>query len=241
MITIGTGSLRILLAAASLVAGASVSLPAQAAPGPESIAGPASLPAVSEGVGSIAAPAATLAMETGEEGFDPEDAAGLQFMVQEEKLAHDLYLAFSERWGFPVFERIAASETAHQAAVARLLSVYGVDNPVATAGVGVFADPGLQALNDELLAEGTGSVEAALRAAIRVEETDIGDLEVRLAATDDARIQQVYASLLRGSNRHLQAFSRQSVSGAGNAPAWPQAGQSEGSQGRGGRGGRWSK
>jgi hypothetical protein len=240
MTTTGSGTLRILIAAASLVAGGSVSLPAQAAPGPESIAGPASLPTVSEGVGSIAAPAASLALVTGDRGFDPEDAAGLQFMVQEEKLAHDLYLAFSERWGLPVFERIAASETVHQAAVARLLSAYGVDNPVATAGEGVFADPGLQGLYDQLLAEGSGSVEAALRAAIRVEETDIGDLEVRLAATDDARIQQVYASLLRGSNRHLQAFSRQSVSGAGIAPAWPQAGPSGGSQGRAGRGGRWS-
>ena len=40
------------------------------------------------------------------------DIAGLVFMREEEKLARDVYLTMSDRWGAPVFENIAASEGA---------------------------------------------------------------------------------------------------------------------------------
>jgi hypothetical protein len=157
-------------------------------------------------------------------------------MIQEEKLAHDLYLALHGLWGLPVFERIAASEATHQAAVARLLDAYGVEDPTAGVGIGEFPDPDLQALYDQLLTEGSVSSEAALRAAVVVEETDIDDLRLCLAATDEGAIERVYTSLLRGSTRHLAAFSRQGDRETELGPLAPRAGQGRGAYG----GGRWS-
>jgi hypothetical protein len=56
-----------------------------------------------------------------------EQMATLRFMANEEKLAHDVYLALGELYDLPVFEGIAASEAQHQAAVNTLLERYGID------------------------------------------------------------------------------------------------------------------
>ena len=78
-------------------------------------------------------------------GLDAEVAAGLQLLIQEEKMAHDLYWAFYGLWGLPLFERITASDAAYKAADARLPNAYSVDDPIAEAGAGVIADTHLQA------------------------------------------------------------------------------------------------
>ncbi len=137
-----------------------------------------------------------------------EEAAGLIFMREEEKLAGDVYRAFYEMWGPPVFSRIAASEDRHAAAVAGLLDRYGIDDPAAGLGAGVFADASLQALYNELIGQGAGSLQAALEVGVLIEQTDIADLEARLAATDDPAIIRVYTHLLSGSQQHLIAFQR---------------------------------
>ena len=41
----------------------------------------------------------------------------LQWMAEEEKLAHDVYVALDEKFGGVVFERIAASEAKHLKAI----------------------------------------------------------------------------------------------------------------------------
>jgi len=238
MTTILTGTKQMLLVTFSVVAGAMALYPAQAAAAPESVTAPTFLPPPAE-VPTLSGTVAT-GTATGEglaeAGLAAEEAAGLQFMIQEEKMAHDLYLAFHDLWGLPVFERITASEAAHEAAVARLLNAYSVENPIVEAGVGVFADPDLQALHDQLLADGSVSAEAALRTAMLVEEADIKDLKVHLAATDEAAIQRVYTSLLRGSTRHLSAFSRQSDRLTEFGPIAPRNGQLGSGEGRGGPG-----
>lgn len=244
MTTILNGSRRSLLIASSILVGAMATYPAQAAPAPDGATGVAAVTASAEGQSSASALAATpaLAAELGNAALDPEEAGGLQFMIQEEKLAHDLYLAFHELWGLPVFERIASSEAAHEAALARLLVSYGLENPNAEAALGVFTDPDLQVLYDQLLADGSTSAGAALRAAVRVEETDIKDLQARLSATDEAAIQRVYTSLLRGSIRHLAAFSRQTDRLTESGLSAPPSGQPGIGQGGGGSGrGRWSR
>lgn len=134
------------------------------------------------------------------------EAAALAYMREEEKLAHDVYLALAEKWGLPVFQNIAASEQTHGAAVKALLDRYGVQDP-ASSQPGIFSDPGLQKLYNDLIAQSGKSLADALKAAALIEETDIADLEKRLALTDNADIQQVFTSLKNGSYNHLRAFT----------------------------------
>lgn len=138
-----------------------------------------------------------------------EDIAGLLWMREEEQLAHDVYVALGELWGLRVFDNIAASETTHIDAVVGLLERYGIDDPAAGNEPGTFTDPDLQALYDQLLADGRRSVDAALRVGVTIEELDIADLRDRRTATDIAAISTVYADLERASRNHLRAFVSQ--------------------------------
>lgn len=141
--------------------------------------------------------------------LDATEAAGLQYMREEEKLAHDFYVAMYARWGVNVFNNIAASETSHTQAVLDLLTAFGIADLGANQPSGVFVDTTLQALYDDLMTQGNTSLIEALKAACLIEETDIKDLRDRIALTDEANIASVYNSLLCGSARHLAAFDQQ--------------------------------
>ena len=132
----------------------------------------------------------------------------LLYMREEEKLARDVYNAFYTRYGLRVFSNIATSEQAHMDAVLTLLNRYGLADPAAAAP-GVFNNDDLQALYDDLIDQGNASLTAALQAAVLIEETDIADLQDGLALTSHADLRAVYNNLLRASQNHLRAFSRQ--------------------------------
>jgi hypothetical protein len=55
-----------------------------------------------------------------------------------------------------VFANIASSEQVHTDRILALLEAYGLDDPVGDNGGGVFTDPALQELYDELVALGAG-------------------------------------------------------------------------------------
>lgn len=136
------------------------------------------------------------------------ETAGLLLMREEEKLAHDIYLTLYDLWGQPVFQNIARSEATHTDAVLTLLERYGIADPVGDNAAGVFTNPELQALYDDLVAQGSESLIAALMVGAIVEEIDILDLEELSAQTDKADIITVYANLTKGSRNHLRAFVR---------------------------------
>lgn len=133
------------------------------------------------------------------------EADSLLFMIEEEKMAHDVYVTLYAQWGLPVFQTISQSEAQHVSSIQTLLDRYGLTSPV-SAEVGVFTNPELQALYSQLIAQGSQSLADALKVGAAIEEIDILDLQERLAATDNADIQQVYASLMSGSGSHLNAF-----------------------------------
>ena len=141
---------------------------------------------------------------TGE--LDEADKEALIFMREEEKLAHDVYLVMYELWGIPIFQNISNSEQSHTEAVKTLLDGYNVPDPAHDA-VGVFTNPELQALYNELVVQGSQSLSDALRVGLAIEEIDILDLQERLAQTDNTDIQHVFNNLLQGSNNHLRAFT----------------------------------
>jgi len=135
------------------------------------------------------------------------EADGLSFMREEEKLARDVYLMLYEQWGIRIFKNIAEAEETHMSAVAGLLERYGLPDPAADTAVGVFTNPELQALYDQLMEEGSQSLADALRVGALVEEVDIIDLETYIAQTDNEDVLLVYQNLLKGSFNHLRAFT----------------------------------
>jgi hypothetical protein len=137
-----------------------------------------------------------------------EETAGLQFMREEEKLAHDVYVTFYQQYGLAIFNNIASSEAAHMAAVKTLLDRYGLADPAAGNGVGVFENAELQALYNQLIAQGRQKLSAALKVGGAIEEIDIRDLQARSAGTTHTDIKSVYSNLLNGSYNHLRAFTR---------------------------------
>lgn len=145
---------------------------------------------------------------------------GLVFMYEEEKLAHDVYLALYDAWQFPTFSSIARSEAQHMASVEAVLQAY--DQEVPANAQGVFDNADLQALYNQLVAQGQVSLADALKVGAAIEEIDILDLQERLAATQNSAIQQVYNNLLRGSTNHLRAFSNalQVQTGASYSPQY---------------------
>jgi hypothetical protein len=92
-------------------------------------------------------------------------------------------------------------------AVAGLLERYGLPDPAADTAVGVFTNPELQALYDQLMEEGSKSLADALRVGALVEEVDIVDLEDYIEQTDNEDLILVYQNLLKGSYNHLRAFT----------------------------------
>jgi len=142
--------------------------------------------------------------------LDAEATAGLLYMIEEEKMARDLYDAFFEQTGNLVFDRISNSEQRHLDSLLNVAEQAGVDTSTLSVTAGTFSNAALQALYNSLLAAGDDSLEAALQAAITVEQTDIADLAGYSANPELGLLGIVYAHLEQASENHLAAFTLQS-------------------------------
>ncbi len=138
---------------------------------------------------------------------DQQEIDDLLWMREEEKLARDVYITLGEQWNLPIFTNISQSEQQHMDAIAVLLDRYGIEDPVSDNPVGVFTNPELQALYNQLIEQGSQSSADALKVGATIEDVDIADLQKAVAETDNADIQQVYKSLLAGSENHMRAFA----------------------------------
>jgi hypothetical protein len=134
------------------------------------------------------------------------EADGIAFMAEEEKLARDVYLTLGDMWDAPIFTNIAGAEQTHMDAVLNLAATRSLEDPVGDNPVGVFNDPELQALYDDLITQGAESYEAALEVGALVEEVDIEDLITYLDGPVSPDVAAVYERLLSGSENHLRAF-----------------------------------
>ncbi len=167
---------------------------------------------------------ATLPMNTGEsvlltaqaitalpmiDTMTAEIAEGLIFMREEEKVARDVYEALAKLWNLRVLQNISVSEQRHMDALKVLIDRYGLEDPVSENARGVFVNPDLQRLHNDLVARGSQSVQEALLVGILIEEVDIADLNKHLQAIEaESDIAIVYQNLKRGSENHLSAFLR---------------------------------
>ncbi|AGL61949.1 hypothetical protein L336_0240 [Candidatus Saccharimonas aalborgensis] len=132
----------------------------------------------------------------------------LLYLIEEEKLAHDVYTKMYELYGVRVFGNILSSEQAHQSRVLTLLQARNVADP-RSAELGVFRNQELQTLYNQLIAQGSKSVIQAYKAGIAIEEKDIADINAQLKTASDQDVILTLEGLRRGSENHLRAFSSQ--------------------------------
>jgi hypothetical protein len=108
-----------------------------------------------------------------------QEKEGLLFIAEEEKMAGDVYLVLNEKWNQLVFDNIGRAERTHEAAVKTFLTRYS--QPDSTKGAGEFSNETLQWLYDDLVSRGNASIKDVLQMGAAIEETDILDLEERMA------------------------------------------------------------
>jgi hypothetical protein len=155
-----------------------------------------------------AAPNSDPATSPGADVVVPTLAENLTFIIEEEKLAFDVYTVLGDMWDSQTMKNITNSETSHQAQVATLLVAYGIADP-RSSEIGVFTNPELQALYDSLIAQGSASEKAAMEVGVLIEEKDIADISRMISQITEPDAIAVLESLLAGSVNHLAAFQRQ--------------------------------
>jgi hypothetical protein len=127
-------------------------------------------------------------------------------MAEEEKLAHDVYVALAADTGDIRFTRISTAEGRHLSEVRALLTRYGIADPTAGKADGVFATGTIQQQYRELVARGSASSDAALAVGRDIEKADLAALDKARAGVTAPDVAAVYTRLTNGSQMHLRAF-----------------------------------
>jgi hypothetical protein len=145
-----------------------------------------------------------------ETGISTTDATAAQlvYLIEEEKLANDVYQAMFDLWGARVFGNILKSEQSHQSQVLAVMKTRGINDPRSSTA-GVFENAELQALYNELIAKGSKSAIDAYEVGVAIEVLDIDDLTKMLATAKDADVIAMMENLRKGSENHLRAFNNQ--------------------------------
>jgi hypothetical protein len=132
----------------------------------------------------------------------------LKYMVEEEKLARDVYTVLAKSAVYPKFRNIANAEQFHMDQMSMVLADYGLWNPTLNRKPGVFFNKELSDLYKTLIAKGQLSYLDAIQVGIIIEEKDIADLTAMESLITQEDIQFVVNYLKAGSQNHLAAFKR---------------------------------
>lgn len=131
----------------------------------------------------------------------------LQYMAEEEKLAHDVYTQLAAKYPGTMFSRIASSEQQHLDSVRSLLTRYDLADPTAGKAIGEFASADISALYAQLMDSAT-SVTAAYQVGVTIEKDDLVELDRADNGVTAPDVNLVYGNLAKASGRHLAAFER---------------------------------
>jgi hypothetical protein len=132
--------------------------------------------------------------------------AQLKFLVEEEKMARDVYTYLSAKVTTRKFSNIARSEQTHMNYMATLLTKYKLWNPTTNRKAGVFYNQEIQALYNSLIAEGAAGLVQAYGVGVKVEEHDIATIDEILLNSMPVDMKAALDLLLAASYNHLEAF-----------------------------------
>ena len=134
--------------------------------------------------------------------------AKLKYLIEEEKLARDVYAFLADEVTSQKFSNITKSEQTHMDLMSNILKQYGIKNPTKNMAAGEFKNQDLQSLYKKLINEGSADILSAYQVGVQIEELDIADLKDLMKMNWPAEVKLVLDRLLSGSQNHLLAFTR---------------------------------
>lgn len=134
------------------------------------------------------------------------DVSTLLYMIEEEKMARDIYDTLFEQTGLTTFDKISNSEQKHYDSLLSTALKLGVDTSALSTEAGIFSNDTIQSLYDQLVLQATISTDDAIAVGITIEQTDIADLQATIETTDIILLGHMYSNLLNGTQHHLTAF-----------------------------------
>jgi hypothetical protein len=159
---------------------------------------------------STLVPTTTLVPPASLVALSEAEISDLKFLREEEKLARDVYLFSFDKYQISIFKNISQSEQTHTDSVLFLLNRYGISDPALTER-GVFVNPVLQGLYNDLTAQASISSIEALKVGATVEDLDINDIDHFTVNTSKADLLYVYNNLNCGSKNHIRTYTNQLV------------------------------
>ena len=142
--------------------------------------------------------------------YSPEALADLRFMIEEEKLAGDVYRVFGGLYPTIMpFKNIPKSETTHFNVLVGQASNAGLYvGDLTSLSAGHYLSTDLQSLYNSLVTYGSTSSFAALTVGKNIELKDIDDLNLAMSRiSTTSSLYSVYGNLKNGSYNHLNAFN----------------------------------
>ena len=142
--------------------------------------------------------------------YSPEALADLRFMIEEEKLAGDVYRVFGGLYPTIMpFKNIPKSETTHFNALVGQANNTGLYvGDLTSLSAGHYLSTDLQSLYNSLVTYGSTSSFAALTVGKNIELKDIDDLNLAMSRiSTTSSLYSVYGNLKSGSYNHLNAFN----------------------------------
>ena len=133
--------------------------------------------------------------------------AQLKYLIEEEKLARDVYTYLAGKVTTRKFSNIAASEQTHMNYLKTLMIKYKITNPTTGKAAGVFVNKDIQALYKALTVEGSAGLIQAFGVGVKIEDVDIASLKQLLAKAMPADVKAALDLLLAASYNHLEAFT----------------------------------
>jgi len=137
-----------------------------------------------------------------------DEVDAILYLLEEEKLARDVYLTLADRWQLPIFANIARAEQKHMDAVYNLVYIHDLDDPITDDAIGSFTNPELANLYSQLVITGGNSLIDALTVGATIEDLDLRDLYDLIELTDNDHVLLVAYNLAKGSRNHMRAFVR---------------------------------
>ncbi len=136
-----------------------------------------------------------------------QEVIDMKYMLEEEKVARDVYEFFDDEWHMRIFSNIKQSEQHHMDMMEYLLNSNKISYKL-NSERGVFYNEHLQTMYNKFIEKGSKSKQDALEVGKMIEVVDIKDLEKALKKTSKVDISDVYSQLIFASNNHLEAFNR---------------------------------